>query len=146
MDIHQPRRHPSRDWSDKESAFTDALDQRVQAILTRLDPDTRTVMQVQGRREFERLADDRQRRIDARESSHEISEAMPVRDAWRGIGQPRSRAQEITAANRARDGDWPGREHMTDDEVAEWQHDAYPDLDELLPEQRTTDDAPEDVR
>lgn len=134
----------SRDWSDKDGPLMDPspldeLDRRIKAILARLDPDTRTVMNVQGRREFERLADARQRRIDARESSHAISEAMPVRDAWRGIGQRRSRAQEIESANRVRDGDWPGREHMTDDELSEWEHDAYPDLDELLPQQRTND-------
>lgn len=132
----------SRDWSDKDGPLMDPspldeLDRRIKAILARLDPDTRTVMKVQGRREFERLAELRQRRIDARESSQAISEAMPVRDAWRGIGQRRSRAQEIESANRPREGQWEGRDHMTEQEFEAWQHDAWPDLDEQVPQQRT---------
>ena len=124
----------------------DELDRRIKAILARLDPDTALVMRVQGRREMERLADARQRRIDARESSHAISEAMPVRDAWRGIGRPRSRAQEIEAANRPRDGQWEGRDHMTDDEWEAWQHDAWPDLDEQVPQQRSDEPVQEQTQ
>lgn len=142
----------SRDWADKEGPLRGPhpdprveLDRRVQRVLERLDPDAALVMRVQGRREFERMAEARQRRIDARKSSHDISAAMPVRDPMRLMGFP-SRAERIAAANRPVDGQWPGRNHMTDTEHAAWIRDAWPDLDELLPQQRDHDDAQEHTR
>lgn len=140
----------ARDWSDKEGPLTDThpesdIDRRVRRVLERLDPDAALVMRVQGRREFERLAEDRQRRIDARESSHDISAAMPVRDPMRLMGHP-SRAQRIAAANRHVDGQWPGRSHMSDTEHATWARQAWPDLDELLPQQRDHGDGQEHSR
>ena len=150
MEIRHPVRHPSRNWSDKDGSLSSPpeadIDQRVQAVLTRLDPDAALVMRVQGRHELDRLADLRQRRIDARESSHAISEAMPVRDVWRGIGRPRTRAQEIEAANRPQPGQWPGRDHMTDDEWEAWQQAAWPDLDEQVPQQRTDEPVQEQTQ
>ena len=131
----------SRDWSEKEGPLSDDLDRRVRAVLERLDPDAAAVMRVQGKRQFEELAEMRQRRIDTRESSHAISEAIRPLNKWRLMGhRPRTRAEEIADANRPRPGQWPGRNNMTDEESAEWESRAWPGLDELAPTQRADTD------
>lgn len=143
MNIEHPRRHPSRDWSDRDASFTDwehDLDDRIHAILGRLSPGARVATAQEGRREFERRAADRQHRADMVDASHEVSAGYFARGgpaeaqaARQRIDRARQRAAQHPGSG------WVGQEHMTDDELADWRAHAWPN-DVQLPWQRTNDD------
>lgn len=137
----------SRDWADKEGPLQDSspvddLERRVRAVLERLDPDTAAVMQVQGRRELDRRAAARQHHTDTRDASHAVASAYFEKSGPAEAQAARQRIDRARAQLAAQPTRWEGREHMTDDERAAWQREAWPDL-AAVPQQRTDD---EDVR
>lgn len=131
----------SRQWQDKEGPLQDPspideLDRRVRAVLARLDPDAAAVMQVQGRRELDRRAAARQHHADIRDASHAVAAAYFEQSGPAEAQAARQRIDRARAQLAAQPTRWEGREHMTDDDRAAWQREAWPDL----PQQRTNDD------
>lgn len=122
-------RHPDEDRFDD-------IDTRVHRVLARLDPDAAAAMQVQGRRELDRRAAARQHHTDVRDASHAVASAYFEKSGPAEAQAARQRIDRARAQLAAQPTRWAGREHMTPDQVEDWQHDAWPDLNQ----QRTQED------
>ena len=135
----------SRQWQDKESPLedpspVDELERRVRAVLARLEPDTAAVMEVQGRRELDRRAAARQHHADIRDASHAVHSAYYEKSGPAEAQAARQRIDRARAQLAAQPTRWEGQQHMTDDDIAAWQREAWPShLDAQIPQQRTNE-------
>lgn len=138
----------SRRWQDKEGSLSDDdIDARVHRVLERLDPEAAAVLQVQGRREFDRRAAARQHHADVRDASHAVHSAYFEKSGPAEAQAARQRIDRARAQLAAQSTRWEGREHMSDEERAAWLREAWPDHLTDVPQQRTDNhDAHEDVR